>query len=133
MLKDVTDTILFAFGVIYTWVSLANPGTQLGAGLGGLIGAVGFALGPAAGASTVAAGATVGGILGGLFGSGVYKWSDERSNGRERMAAEARADGDMQHQPLYNFEGNEWGGLLMYLAARDAWRHDLAKCSSKQP
>jgi len=36
-LKEVVCTILFAFGVIYTWVSLANPGTQVGVGVGGCI------------------------------------------------------------------------------------------------
>ena len=40
LLKEVIGKILSAFGVIYTWVSLAlgNPVAQIGAGVGGFVG-----------------------------------------------------------------------------------------------
>ena len=42
LLKDVIGMALSAFGVIYTWLSLAlgNPGAQIGAGVGGFVGGV---------------------------------------------------------------------------------------------
>ena len=69
ILRQVIEMILIAFGIIYTWVSLAlgNPGAQIGAGVGGCIGAVAFVLGPWSGAASVA----VGGTLGGLIGNGI--------------------------------------------------------------
>ena len=73
VLREVIEMILFAFGVIYTWVSLAlgSPGAQIGAGVGGFIGAIAFVLGPWSGAAGVA----VGGTLGGLIGNGIYNLS----------------------------------------------------------
>ncbi|KAJ7374380.1 hypothetical protein OS493_007482 [Desmophyllum pertusum] len=58
VLQEVIEMILFAFGVIYTWVSLAlrSPGAQIGAGVGGCIGAIAFVLGPWSGAAGVAVG-----------------------------------------------------------------------------
>ena len=66
-LKEVVDTIFFAFGAIYKWVSLANPGSQIGIGAGGFFGAVGFWLGPATGAAGVVLGAAVNGAIGGFM------------------------------------------------------------------
>ena len=66
-LKEAVCTILFAFGVIYAWLSLANPDAQIEVGVGGCIGAVGFVLGPWSGAAGIA----VGGLLGSFIGSGV--------------------------------------------------------------
>jgi len=62
-------TILLAFGIIYEWVSNANPGTQMGFGLGGCIGVIGFAFGPLGGV----AGTAIGGLLGGFIGGGIYE------------------------------------------------------------
>jgi len=113
--------ILFAFGVIYTWVSLLNPGAKIGAGLGGCIGAVGIAGGPAIGIATTA----VGGLLGGLIGSGIYMYIKERSDQQnlararqEWMAAvlESGNSGAMAYQfnpnlQIYTVSGNIHGGL----------------------
>ena len=62
-------TILFAFGILYTWISDANPGTQMGIGLGGCIGVIGFAFGPLGGV----AGTAIGGLLGGFIVGGIYE------------------------------------------------------------
>lgn len=58
-------TILLAFRIIYTWMSDANPGTQMGIGLGGCIGVIGFAFGREGGAASVAIGVLLGGFIGG--------------------------------------------------------------------
>ena len=124
-LKEVVDTILFAFGAIYKWVSLANPGSQIGISAGGFFGAVGFWLGPATGAAGVVLGAAVGGAIGGFFGSGIYKMTKERSDQhniartREEWMALGR---DIPQQLMYNFDGDERGGLVMSLRQGDAWR-----------
>lgn len=126
-LKEVVCTILFAFGVIYRWVSLANPGTQIGVGVGGCIGAAGFVFGPWGGAAGIA----VGGLLGGFLGSGIYKLTKERSDQQnlararqEWMAAvlESGNSGAMAHQlnpnpqmHIYIINGNIHGGLQMNL------------------
>lgn len=124
-LKEVACTILFAFGVIYRWVSLANPGTQIGVGVGGCIGAIGFVFGPWGGAAGIA----VGGFLGGFLGSGIYKLTKERSDQQnlatarqEWMAAvlesgNSRALAHQFNQNLQRFmyiiNGNNGGGLRM--------------------
>jgi len=82
-LRGVVCMILFAFGVIYTWVSLLNPGAKIGAGVGGCIGAVGIAGGPAIGIATTA----VGGLLGGLIGSGIYMYIKERTDQQNQARA----------------------------------------------
>ena len=124
-LKEVVCTILFAFGVIYTWVSLANPGTQIGAGVSGCIGAAGFVFGPWGGAAGIA----VGGVLGGFIGSGIYKLKKERSDqqnlarARQEWMAAVLESGNsraMAHQfnpnlQMYIINGNIHGGLQMNL------------------
>ena len=112
--------ILFAFGVIYTWVSLAltSPGAQIGAGVGGCIGAIAFVLGPWSGAAGVA----VGGTLGGLIGNGIYNLTGEQRRQeidqfREywRNAGGAGPNGQPANQyPVYYFNGNALGGLDLH-------------------
>ena len=124
-LKGVISTILFAFGVIYTWVSLANPGTQIGIGVGGFIGAAGFALGPLGGVASMA----IGGVLGGFIGSGIYKLTKERSDqqnlarARQEWLAAVLESGNsrqMAHQfnpnqQMFIINGNTYGHLEMNL------------------
>lgn len=72
LLREVTEVILFSFGVMYNWVRLgiSNPGGKIGAGIGGLVGMVG---GGWFGGPFGAAGAGVGGAtFGGMIGSGIY-------------------------------------------------------------
>jgi len=117
ILQEVIEMILFAFGVIYTWVSLAlrSPGAQIGAGVGGCIGAIAFVLGPWSGATGVA----VGGTLGGLIGNGIYNLRGEQRQ-REidrfrvhwRNAGGAGPNGQPNNQyPVYYFNGDALGGL----------------------
>ena len=70
MLREVIEMILFSFGVIYCWVTLAlsNPGAQIGFGVGMILGAGAFLLGPWSGAAGVA----IGGSAGGLIGNGIH-------------------------------------------------------------
>ena len=58
-------TIVLAFRIIYTWMSDANPGTQMGIGLGGCIGVIGFAFGREGGAAGIVIGVLLGGFIGG--------------------------------------------------------------------
>jgi len=117
VLQEVIEMILFAFGVIYTWVSLAlrSPGAQIGAGVGGCIGAIAFVLGPWSGAAGVA----IGGTLGGLIGNGIYSLSREqrqqeidRFREHWRNASGAGPNGQPNNQyPVYYFNGDALGGL----------------------
>ena len=117
VLQEVIEMILFAFGVIYTWVSLAlsSPGAQIGAGVGGCIGAIAFVLGPWSGAAGVA----VGGTLGGLIGNGIYnlrgeqrRQEIERFREHWRNAGRAGPNGQPNNQyPVYYFNGDALGGL----------------------
>ena len=124
LLKEVVDIILFSFGTLYTWISMANPGTHIGVGVGGIAGAVCFVMGPAAGAAGVA----VGGALGGFLGKGIYDWGTTRSEqkriakARENWMTTGEGDIPKEPQPLYNIEGNEWGHLMMYVNCCGAWR-----------
>ena len=101
-LKEVTEMILSAFGVVYRWVSDAlprpeesRPGRQIGAGLGGATGlAVGFFFGPL-GAGI--AGLTAGVYLGSLIGNGI-----------DLLLRRPRF-------PVYICEGNTSGGLFLSL------------------
>ena len=64
-LRQVIEMILFDFGMLYRWVSLAlnSPGLQIGAGLGGTIGlVVGIFFGPWGAAAGIGAGALLGGL-----------------------------------------------------------------------
>ena len=75
-LREVMNMILLFFGVIYSWIFLANPGGRVGGGVGLLlafVGAVAYAF-PLAG---IAATAVVGLIAGNLIGSGGYDWYRE--------------------------------------------------------
>ena len=121
VLREVIEMILFAFGVVNTWVSLAlqSPGAQIGAGVGGVIGAGGFFLGPWSGAAGVAAG----GVLGGLIGNGIYNLvaGDPRQQQIDRFrrdwaaAGGAGLNGQPNNQyPVYYFEGNAFGGLYVH-------------------
>ena len=120
VLREVIEMILFAFGVIYTWVSLAlgSPGAQIGAGVGGFIGAIAFVLGPWSGAAGVA----VGGTLGGLIGNGIYnlrreerRQEIERFREHWRNAGGAGPNGQPNNQyPVYYFNGDALGGLDLY-------------------
>ena len=120
LLREVIETILFAFGVIYTWVSLAlgSPGAQIGAGIGGSIGAIAFVLGPWSGAAGIA----VGGTIGGLIGNGIYNLRAEqrqreinqfREYWRNAGGVEANAQPNNQY-PVYYFNGDAFGGLDLH-------------------
>jgi len=121
VLREVIEMILFAFGVVYTWVSLAlqSPGAQIGAGVGGCMGAAGFILGPWSGAAGVAAG----GVLGGLIGNGIYNLvaGDQRQQQIERFRRDWAAAGGVgpngqpnNQYPVYYFDGNAFGGLYVH-------------------
>ena len=121
-LRDVIEMILFAFGVIYVWVSISlkSPGSQIGAGVGGFIGgAVGSLLGPL----NAVAGLGAGGVLGGLIGSGIYDLmvGNQREQERERFrrywaaAGGAGAYGKPNNQyVVYYFDGDAFGGLYLH-------------------
>ena len=121
-LRDVIEMILFAFGVIYSWVSnsLNSPGSRIGAGVGGFIGgAVGLAMGPLIGT----AGLGAGGVLGGLIGSGIYDLmvGNHREQEMERfrrywaVAGGAGAYGQPNNQyVVYHFDGDASGGLYLH-------------------
>jgi len=113
-LKEVVCTVLFAFGVIYTWVSLANSGTQIGVGVRGCIGAIGFVLGPLGGAVGIA----IEGLLGGFIGSGIYKLTKERSDQenpartmQEWMAAVLQS-GNSRAMAYHQFNPNQQGRVV---------------------
>lgn len=80
LLRIVIEHILFAFGIIYSWIYLSligNPGAQLGAGIGGFVGMAGMMGGPSIGALTTVGGA----FFGGLIGSGIYNiWYTPQGN-----------------------------------------------------
>ena len=121
-LRDVIEMILFAFGVIYSWMSLSlnSPGTRIGAGVGGAIGgAVGLVMGPWTGVAGLGAGAT----LGGLIGSGIYELvvGKQRDQEMERFrrywaaAGGAGAYGQPNNQyVVYYFGGDAFGGLYLH-------------------
>ncbi len=73
VLREIVDMILLFFGVIYGWISLANPGGKVGAGFGLLLASVGGAMWafPPAG---IVFSSLVGLVAGGLIGSGGYEW-----------------------------------------------------------
>ena len=121
MLREVIEMILFSFGVIYCWVTLAlsNPGAQIGFGVGMILGAGAFFLGPWSGAIGVVIGATAGGFLGngihGLITGG--QRHQELQRFRERWR-EAGGDISPNGQPnnrylVYVFEGDVAGGLVL--------------------
>lgn len=119
VLREVIEMILFAFGVIYTWVSLAlgSPGTQIGAGVGAGIGAIAFVLGPWSGAAGVA----LGGAIGGLIGNGIYNLRGEQrqqeiNRFREhwRNAGGVGPNGQPNQYPVYYFNGDALGGLDLH-------------------
>ena len=120
-LRQVIEMILFDFGVIYRWVSLAlhSPGLQLGAGLGGAIGLGGGLLfGPWGAAAGMGAGV----VLGGLIGNGIYNMvvGDPRQQEMNRSRPGGRGghgapDGQPHHQyVVYYFEGNAFGELSLH-------------------
>ena len=119
MLRDVIEMILFSFGVIYCWVSLAlrNPATQIGSGVGMILGASAFILGPWSGAAGVA----IGGAAGGLIGNGIHSLitGGQRHQELQRFREiwrEARGNIQRNGQPNnqyvgYYAEGDVTGGL----------------------
>ena len=121
LLREVMEMILFAFGVVYTWVSLAlySPGGQIGAGLGGTVGVIaGSFFGPWGAAGGLAAG----GGLGGLIGNGIYNLiaSDPRQQAINRfretwVGAGGVPNGQPNNQyPVYYFDGDAFGGLYLH-------------------
>lgn len=131
LLRGIMDIILFAFGVLYTWIvplnlnPPSNIGGKLGAGIGGSIGLIGFALGPGGGAVGVALGAT----FGGLIGSGVYDYVRERRDDTARRewlgAGNDGGDPDDGSQPQGMYQctvpDNPWDDLKMYIALSSYW------------
>lgn len=120
LLRGIIDIILFAFGVLYTWIVPSNSGGKIGAGIGGAIGLVGFAVGgPGGGAVGVILGVT----FGGLIGSGVYGLvRDRRDDIARREWLSARDDGgdpDDGGQPRRTIQCtvpyDPWNDLRMYL------------------
>ena len=72
-LREIMNMILLFFGIIYSWIFLANPGGRVGGGVGlalGFIGGLAFALTPGG----ILAAAAVGLVSGNLIGSGAYDW-----------------------------------------------------------
>ena len=124
LLREVIETILFAFGVVYTWVSLAlaNPGAQIGAGVGGVLGLTASVLGPWAGAAGFSAGIAIGGLI----GNGIYNLQQERRQGdinrfREYWIAAGNRQGgnvgalaQQNQHPGYLLEGDAFGGLDLH-------------------
>ena len=120
LLRGIIDIILFAFGVLYTWIIPSNSGGKIGAGIGGVIGLVGFAVGgPGGGVVGVILGAT----FGGLIGSGVYGLvRDRRDDIARREWLSARDDGgdpDDGGQPPRTIQCTvpygPWNDLRLYL------------------
>ena len=108
LLKEVMDMILYPFRVIYTWVSLSNPGTTTGAIVGGfLTGAIGFALAPGFGAI----GAAVGTTLGGLLGRGIHTMIKENQD--KQNINRAREEWLRRDRTIFVFNGDENGLLKM--------------------
>ena len=116
-LREVIEMILSAFGVIYTWVSLAlhSPGVQITAGLAGTIGlAFGIFFGPWGAAYGMGAGL----LLGGLTANGIYNTvvGDPRQQAIDRFRQDWSGvpDGQPhQHCVVYCFEGNAFGELSL--------------------
>ena len=72
-LREIMNMILLFFGIIYSWIFLANPGGRVGGGVGlalGFVGGFAFALS----AGGILAAAAVGLVAGNLIGSGAYDW-----------------------------------------------------------
>ena len=121
MLREVIEMILFSFGVIYCWVTLAlsNPGAQIGFGVGMILGAGAFFLGPWSGAIGVA----IGGTAGGLLGNGIHSLitGGQRNQELQRFremwreaGGEIQRNGQPNNQNLvYNVEGDADGGLTL--------------------
>ena len=124
-LREVIEMILFAFGVIYSWVSttLISPGSRIGAGVGGVIGGgLGLVMGPWTGVAGLGAGS----VLGGFIGSGIYDLvvGDQRAQEMERFrrywaaALGTGANGQPNNQwvlyVVYYFDGNAFGGLYLH-------------------
>ena len=124
MLREVIEMILFSFGVIYCWVTLAlsNPGAQIGFGVGMILGAGAFLLGPWSGAAGVAIGGSAGGLIGngihGLISGGQRHQELQRFRERRREAGgDIQRNGQPNNQyPVYYFEGDVAGGLDLLLA-----------------
>ncbi|KAK3714368.1 hypothetical protein QZH41_007983 [Actinostola sp. cb2023] len=113
LLRRVIEHILFAFGIIYSWVYLSligNAGAHLGSGIGGFIGLVGYAAGPVVGTLT----AIGGGIFGGLIGSGVYNiWNVQRQEG----------EGDVER--LHRYQGFAQANIRVQEDPNNHWLHWL--------
>ena len=124
MLREVIEMILFSFGVIYCWVTLAlsNPGAQIGFGVGMILGAGAFLLGPWSGVAGVAIGGSAGGLIGngihGLISGGQRHQELQRFRERRREAGgDIQRNGQPNNQyPVYYFEGDVAGGLDLLLA-----------------
>lgn len=135
LLRGLMDIVLFAFGVLYTWIVPSTPGGKIGAGVGGCIGLVGFAAGTAEGEVGVVLGST----LGGLIGTGVYELNRETkgrqsSDGTMREGLEAGEDSEnldesTQPQRMYQCTSpdNPWNDLSMYIVLSRQWSV-LKKC-----
>lgn len=75
-LREIMNMILQFFGIIYSWIFLANPGGRVGGGVGlalGFIGGFAFAFPPAG----IVGAAGAGLVAGNLIGGGAYDWNED--------------------------------------------------------
>ena len=82
VLRDITIMVLTSFGVIYNWVSLANPGVELGGGIGLVLG---YAISNAYGSSwgKIITTTLVGLVGGRMVGSGVFNLIKQMKQDRQ--------------------------------------------------
>ena len=128
LLRGIIGIVLYAFGVLYTWIVPSNIGTKIGAGVGMCIGLSGFAMGPQGGAVGVGLGASIGGLL----GSGVYDLyrvtRDQQREDRARREWMDAGDPDegRQTEEMYRctFPGKAsgpWDDLKMFVEISSKW------------
>ena len=126
-LQDIMNMVLLCFGVIYSWVSLANPGARIGAGVGillGFVGALAYTFPPAG----ILASTMVGLVAGNLIGGGGYDWykDNQYTKIQQQMMQEyQKCMCDLfghtggSNVPLIPAHGNAAGDLAMEPPKRD--------------
>ena len=126
-LRDIMKMTLFFFGVLYSWVSLANPGARVGSGIGLLLGFVGSLAYMFSPARTLAS-SVVGLVAGNLIGGGGYDWYKDHHYMKmqqqlmqeyQEFLNELFGYTGGSHVPLIPTHCNEAGDLLVELPKRD--------------